>query len=132
MLRVATRRPMCLPAMPRPKNDLHRRALSRCGLRPVPQEHEAWKPATLDHGRFFPLDKRPQRECDDVPPSAMATAAYTCYGCHEHTPAKVRREHVEEGIQDFENCVECHRSAEGEPARRGGGGQEKPRSRERD
>ena len=34
---------------------------------------------------------------------------YTCYGCHEHSQAKIRAEHVEEGIRDFENCVECHR-----------------------
>jgi hypothetical protein len=37
---------------------------------------------------------------------------YTCYGCHEHTPANIRREHVEEGIRDFNDCVECHRSAD--------------------
>ena len=37
---------------------------------------------------------------------------YTCYGCHEHTPAKIRAEHQEEGISNFTNCVECHRSAD--------------------
>jgi hypothetical protein len=35
---------------------------------------------------------------------------YTCYGCHEHTPDNIRRKHVEEGIRQFDNCVECHRS----------------------
>ena len=40
---------------------------------------------------------------------------YTCYGCHEHTLANVRRKHQEEGIQNFENCVECHCSASEEP-----------------
>ena len=54
---------------------------------------------------------------------------YTCYGCHEHTPAKVRAEHEEEGIRDFENCVECHRSADEEPPKRGARGD---RKRERD
>jgi len=39
-------------------------------------------------------------------------STYTCYGCHEHTLAKVRREHVEEGIRNFEDCVSCHRSAD--------------------
>lgn len=33
---------------------------------------------------------------------------YTCYNCHEHEPAEIREEHVDEGIRDFENCVECH------------------------
>jgi hypothetical protein len=35
---------------------------------------------------------------------------YTCYGCREHTLANIRSEHVEEGIRQFDNCVECHRS----------------------
>lgn len=46
---------------------------------------------------------------------------YTCYGCHEHSQAKIRAEHVEEGIQNFENCVECHRDPRVEPDKRGGG-----------
>jgi len=54
---------------------------------------------------------------------------YTCYGCHEHTPANVRAEHEKEGIRDFENCVECHRSADEEPVKRGARGE---RQRERD
>jgi len=36
---------------------------------------------------------------------------YTCYGCHEHQPDKIRRKHVKEGIPEFDNCVKCHRSA---------------------
>jgi hypothetical protein len=44
---------------------------------------------------------------------------YTCYGCHEHTPANIRREHVEEGIRNFDNCVECHRSGDKDEAKAG-------------
>lgn len=39
-------------------------------------------------------------------------STYTCCGCHGHTPDKIRREHIEEGIRDFKDCVECHRSAD--------------------
>lgn len=39
---------------------------------------------------------------------------YTCYGCHQHTPANIRGEHIEEGIRNFANCVDCHRSADEE------------------
>jgi hypothetical protein len=53
---------------------------------------------------------------------------YSCYGCHEHTLANVRAKHLEEGIQNFEDCVECHRSADAEPKSRGGG--KDPRSRD--
>jgi hypothetical protein len=55
--------------------------------------------------------------------------AYTCYGCHEHTPANIRAEHQKEGIRDFENCVDCHRDPGVEPeksgAKRGSGSREK-------
>jgi hypothetical protein len=43
---------------------------------------------------------------------------YTCYGCHEHTLANVtrkHRKHVKERIQNFENCVQCHRSVHDKP-----------------
>lgn len=44
--------------------------------------------------------------------SSLDYSRYTCYGCHEHTPDNIRREHIEEGIRDFDNCVECHRNAD--------------------
>jgi hypothetical protein len=33
---------------------------------------------------------------------------YGCYGCHEHEPAEIEHKHLEEGIADFGNCVNCH------------------------
>lgn len=43
------------------------------------------------------------------------TRRYTCYGCHEHQPARVLAEHREEGVRgNIDNCARCHRSAEGE------------------
>ena len=41
---------------------------------------------------------------------------YTCYGCHEHSRSKIREEHVEEGIHDYENCTECQRSGDEDEA----------------
>lgn len=38
----------------------------------------------------------------------------TSYGCHEHTPSNNRKEHEEEGIRNFGNCVDCHRSTDNE------------------
>jgi hypothetical protein len=29
-----------------------------------------------------------------------------CEGCHEHDEADVRSEHLDEGISNFENCLE--------------------------
>jgi hypothetical protein len=57
---------------------------------------------------------------------------YTCYGCHEHSPEKIRREHIEEGIRDFKNCVECHRSADEHDIRMPGRGREREKERRRE
>jgi hypothetical protein len=38
------------------------------------------------------------------------TAGYTCYTCHDQ--GEVAREHREEGIGDFGNCIRCHPTGE--------------------
>lgn len=72
---------------------------------------KAWKPATFDHDRYFTFDKDHRTECATCH-TAQSYQKYTCYGCHEHTPSKIREEHMEEGIRDYENCVRCHRSGD--------------------
>ena len=52
---------------------------------------------------------------------------YTCYDCHEHTPANMQAKHRDEGItENLQNCVRCHRSASGEPEGKGHGERGKP------
>jgi hypothetical protein len=70
---------------------------------------QQWKPATFKHDNFFVLDEHHNAECETCHVKSNFKQ-FTCYGCHEHTPAKIRSEHLEEGIQNFENCTECHRS----------------------
>jgi hypothetical protein len=100
-----------------PADALHRQVKGQCV-----QCHaqDRWKPATFDHAKFFVLDRDHDAECVTCHVNGDFSR-YTCYGCHEHTPAKVRAEHLEEGVRDFENCVECHRSANEEPKGRGAG-----------
>jgi hypothetical protein len=108
-----------------PTNAQHRRVLGNCIKC---HSIKAWKPATFKHDKFFVLDGDHNASCatchvdDDH-------SKYTCYGCHEHTPANVRNKHNEEGIQNVNNCVKCHRSAEGESEgrdpREGGGGRKR-------
>jgi len=88
-----------------PTTNLHRQFKSGCG-----QCHtmERWKPATFDHARYFALDGDHDAPCATCHPGDDYRR-YTCYGCHEHTPSRVRAEHLEEGIRDFENCAACHR-----------------------
>ncbi len=107
-----------------PTDTLHRQIKGDCGQCHTPK---AWKPATFEHHKLFVLDKDHNASCVTCH-TADDYSKYTCYGCHEHTPANVRGKHIEEGIQNFENCVECHRSADGEREGKGsreGGGDRK-------
>jgi hypothetical protein len=73
-------------------------------------------PATFDHDRYFRLDRDHNARCATCH-VRNDYRRYTCYGCHEHTPANIRGEHIEEGIGDFADCVECHRSGDKHDAR---------------
>jgi hypothetical protein len=109
-------RDRCASCHSAPSNAMHRELSVGCV-----QCHktEAWKPATFDHEKYFVLDRDHNVSCATCHTVSTNYRTYTCYGCHEHTPANVRREHEEEGIQNLDNCVKCHRSADGE--REGGG-----------
>jgi hypothetical protein len=110
-----------------PTTQAHRSFGADCARCHV-QDH--WKPATFDHAKFFVLDGDHNAPCatchlsDDF-------SKYTCYGCHEHQPDRIRSKHVKEGIPTFENCASCHRSAHGEREREHGdrGSREKKRER---
>lgn len=106
----------CESCHAKPVDTLHKRLTAGCA-----QCHsvQRWKPATFDHAKLFVLDRDHQTTCETCHTNSDYSR-YTCYGCHEHTPANVRREHEKEGIANFENCVECHRDPGVEPEKRGG------------
>ncbi len=83
-----------------------------------------WTPAEYNLPHTFPFDHERRGQpwtCIDCHPTSLQT--YTCYqGCHEHTPAKVEREHREEGIRDFQNCMECHPTGREDEGESGGDG----------
>lgn len=93
-----------------PDNKLHKKMSGNCKQC---HSQQAWKPATFDHDKSFVLDTNHKVECatchmkDDY-------SRYSCYGCHEHTVQNVLAEHRDEGIRNLDNCVECHKSADGE------------------
>ncbi len=77
----------------------------------------AWTPAQFSGPHPFPMNHGAHNNspCQTCHPDSLQT--YTCYGCHEHTPAEIERKHREEGIRDFQDCVRCHstgREEEGE------------------
>lgn len=99
-----------------PTDSLHRQISGNCSQC---HNQNKWTPATFDHDKYFVLDRDHHARCVTCH-EGSDYKIYTCYGCHEHTPASIRREHIEEGIRNFSNCVKCHRSAD---EHEGGGGE---------
>jgi len=66
----------------------------------------AWTPAEFNGQHTFPLNHGDGATCATCHPVSFTT--YTCYGCHEHSEGKVREKHLDEGIGNFQNCMECH------------------------
>jgi len=83
-----------------------------------------WSPSTFDHTDYFVLDGDHNVKCATCHLNNNYNA-YTCYGCHEHTPGNILQEHREEGITNLANCVSCHKSSdEGEGGEGGRHGEE--------
>lgn len=103
-------RDQCVSCHKPPDNRLHRDANTSCK-----QCHTqaAWKPAHFDHSKSFVLDGDHNTSCATCH-TKNDYSQYTCYGCHEHTPQNVRNEHRGEDINKLNDCVQCHRQADGE------------------
>lgn len=97
-----------------PGDSLHRQITGNCSSCHV---QERWTPATFDHKEYFRFDKHHRAKCETCHIDNNYER-YTCYGCHEHSRSKIREEHVEEGIRDYEQCTECHRSGNEHEAER--------------
>lgn len=104
----------------RPADELHRAGAEDCA---ACHSTRAWTPADFEHDRYFVLDRDHDTRCVTCHDRPGSYKAYTCYGCHEHTPAGMLREHREEGVQNLDNCARCHRAGEG--GERGGRGRER-------
>jgi hypothetical protein len=91
-----------------PTDALHKQISGNCSQC---HSQQKWTPATFEHDKYFLLDRDHNTSCVTCH-VRNDYSRYTCYGCHEHTVANVRREHIKEGIRDFDNCVECHRSGD--------------------
>jgi len=115
-------REACQACHKSPTDALHQQVTGNC-LQCHSQDK--WTPATFDHNQYFALDKDHNVRCVTCH-VRNDYKAYTCYGCHEHTVVNIRRKHVEEGISKFDNCVECHRSANEHEIK---GGKEQRRSK---
>ena len=107
---------LCKSCHNAPADRLHRQIRGSCKSC---HTTDAWKPATFDHDKYFVLDRDHEASCDTCHRN-NDYSRYTCYGCHEHSQANVREEHLKEGIQDFATCVKCHRDPGVEPEKEHG------------
>ena len=98
-----------------PKDVLHRQVGDDCGSC---HGFEAWTPATFEHEKYFRFDRHHPRQrlsCRAIPTHSIATPVT---GATSIRSGSIAREHREEGIADFEDCVECHRSGDEDEAKR--------------
>jgi hypothetical protein len=80
---------------------------------------EAWKPTSFRHRFPIAHGRRGSAACTTCHEPGRKFSEYTCYGCHEHTPARIAGKHSEEGVSGarLDDCVRCHatgREKEGE------------------
>lgn len=99
----------CTSCHTSPQDSFHQSAQTNCNECHTTNK---WLPSTFNHSSFFKLDR-------DHSPNKCNTChvdnnfkTYSCYGCHEHSQANIRGEHLEEGIKNFQNCVLCHKSGD--------------------
>ncbi|MFN8165079.1 MAG: cytochrome c3 family protein [Bacteroidia bacterium] len=115
----------CTDCHERPSDQLHSQIRGNCKSC---HSTDQWKPATFEHDQYFVLDHDHNAECKTCHQQSDYKS-YTCYNCHEHSPSKIERKHLKEGISNFQNCVACHKSAE---EHEGGEGHEGGEEREGD
>jgi hypothetical protein len=101
----------------RPTDALHRQAGEDCG---ACHTTSAWTPASFEHDEYFVLDQDHQTGCTICHTQPGSYKDYTCYGCHEHTPAGMTAKHSEERVTNLGDCVRCHRSAAKHQGEEGG------------
>ncbi|MBT4287486.1 MAG: hypothetical protein HOD92_09105 [Deltaproteobacteria bacterium] len=104
----------CVECHQRPTNVMHEKSGMDCA-----QCHKTtnWASTEIDHSAYFKFDRDHQADCTTCHPNSNYIE-YTCYNCHEHSPQKIEREHVKEGIRDYIDCVKCHRSGDEDEAKR--------------
>ncbi|TNJ37552.1 hypothetical protein FGF66_10390 [Chlorobaculum thiosulfatiphilum] len=108
--KLLTTRQRCIECHKRdlPTGGLHASAGTNCT---TCHGTKAWKPASFNHDRYFRLDRDHRASCATCHNDPTNFRQYTCYGCHEHTPANIASEHIEEGIRNYRNCAKCHKNS---------------------
>ena len=75
----------------------------------------AWKPATFDHEKFFPLKagnhSQYKNDCGQCHKNTSNYKDFTCTDCHEHSKPKMDQQHIGEVngyVYESKACLKCH------------------------
>lgn len=64
-----------------------------------------WRPAQFNGSHTFPMNHgRSNNTCHTCHTTKLAQ--YTCYSCHDQN--EIRNTHIDHGIPNFDNCIQCH------------------------
>lgn len=94
----------CLECHKGPKDELHLGVSGSCG---DCHTTKGWKPSTYNHEKYFFLDRDHKVSCNKCHDTG-SYKKYSCLNCHEHSGGKIDREHSEEGIKNYGDCLRCH------------------------
>lgn len=94
----------CADCHKAPVDELHRDAGNVCQDCHTTNK---WSPATFEHEKYFPITGDHKASCATCHAN-KDFKKYTCLGCHEHNTLKIRKEHLEEGILSYGDCLRCH------------------------
>lgn len=94
----------CMDCHKGPKDELHLGVSGSCG---DCHTTKGWKPSTYNHEKYFFLDRDHKVSCNKCHDTG-SYKKYTCMNCHEHSGGKIDREHSEEGIKNYGDCLRCH------------------------
>jgi hypothetical protein len=94
------------------KDDKHKGTFGKdCGQCHTPA---GWGNAKFDH-TIFPVahgNRGQPSTCQTCHPNGLST--YTCFGCHQHTPANIQGGHEGRALADLADCIRCHAGGRGE------------------
>jgi hypothetical protein len=95
----------CAACHPKPTDATHGVGAGNCARC---HAAKAWKPSTFNHENAFPLRGAHHAACAKCHDTGDL-ARYSCLNCHEHSTARMDREHRGEGIRNYGDCLRCHR-----------------------
>lgn len=95
---------ICMDCHNAPEDDIHIKAATDCRFC---HEIKVWKPSTYNHDNYLFLDKNHNVICSKCHDTNIYKK-YNCMNCHEHATRGIIKEHTEEGIRNYADCLRCH------------------------